>query len=187
MSVSAREYPPTILAIFSMFFRIGLFSFGGGLSGWVFREAVLIRRWLTEDEFMSGLAVAQVLPGANIANLAVYLGNKLKGPLGSLAALLGLLGGPFFAVIALASFYTVLKTTPYAENALDGVTAAAIGLILIVAVKGARRAAKRPEAMVAFLACFIGVGLLHWSLLAVVVVVAPLSVCAAWFRRRVDA
>lgn len=187
MSASQREYPATILAIFSMFFRIGFFSFGGGLSGWVFREAVLIRRWITEEEFLSGLAVAQILPGANIANLAVYLGNKLKGPLGSAAALLGLLGGPFFAVIALTSFYAVLKTTPYAENALDGVTAAAIGLVLIVAVKGARRATKRPETLAAFLACFVGVGLLHWSLLAVVVVVAPLSVFAAWFRRRADA
>lgn len=187
MPSSTPEYPPSIHALFFMFFRIGLLSFGGGLSGWVFREAVLIRRWLTEDEFLSGLAVAQVLPGANIANLAVYLGNKLKGPLGSAAALLGLLGGPFFAVIALASTYAVLKTTPYAENALDGVTAAAIGLVLIVAVRGARRAARRPEALAAFLACFVCVGLLHWSLLEVVVVVAPLSVFAAWFRRRADA
>jgi chromate transporter len=187
MSSSTPEYPPSIPALFFMFFRIGLLSFGGGLSGWVFREAVLIRRWLTEDEFLSGLAVAQILPGANIANLAVYLGNKLKGPLGSAAALVGLLGGPFFAVIALASFYTVLKTTPYAENALDGVTAAAIGLVLIVAVRGAHRAARRPEALAAFLACFVCVGLLHWSLLAVVVVVAPLSVFAAWFRTRGDA
>lgn len=170
-----------------MFFRIGLLSFGGGLSGWVFREAVLIRRWITDDEFLSGLAVAQILPGANITNLAIFLGNKLKGPLGSAAALLGLLCGPFFAVIALASSYTVLQTTPYAENVLDGVTAAAIGLILIVAVKGARRASRRPEALAAFLACFVGVGLLHWSLLAVVAVVGPLSVFAAWFRRRADA
>jgi chromate transporter len=170
-----------------MFFRIGLLSFGGGLSGWVFREAVLIRRWITEEEFLSGLAVAQILPGANIANLAIYLGNKLRGPLGSVAVLLGLLGGPFFAVIALASFYTVLKTTPYAENALDGVAAAAIGLVLIVAVRGARRAARRPEALAGFLTCFVCVGLLHWSLLAVVVAVAPISVFAAWFRRRNDA
>jgi chromate transporter len=187
MSSSTPEYRPSIPSLFFMFFRIGLLSFGGGLSGWVFREAVLIRRWITEDEFLSGLAVAQILPGANITNLAIYLGNKLKGPLGSAAALLGLLGGPFFAVIALASFYSVLKTTPYAENALDGVAAAAIGLILIVAVRGARRAARRPEAFAAFLVCFVCVGLLHWSLIAVVVVVAPFSVFAAWFRRRSDA
>ncbi len=187
MTSTEREYPASIPAIFLMFFRIGLLSFGGGLSGWVFREAVLIRRWISEDEFLSGLAVSQVLPGANIANLSVYIGNKLKGPLGSVAALVGLLGGPFFAVIALASSYSILQKTPFAEDALDGVTAAAIGLILIVAVKGARRATHRPEALAAFLACFIAVGLLHWSLLAVVVVVGPLSVFAAWFRRRARA
>jgi chromate transporter len=179
--------PASLPALFLVFFRIGLFSFGGGLSGWVFREVVLIRHWIEEDEFLSGLAVAQILPGANITNLAVYIGNRLKGPPGAAATLLGLLAAPFFAVIGLASIYTILKATPFADDALNGVTAAAIGLILIVALKGARRAANRPETLAAFLACFVAVGLLHWSLLLVVAVVGPLSVAAAWMRQRAHA
>lgn len=177
----------SIPAIFSVFFRIGALSFGGGLSGWVFREVVTLRGWMEEDEFLSGLAVAQILPGTNVSNLTVTIGHKLKGPLGAAAALLGLLTVPFFAVIALASVYTQLKTLPYADAGLDGVTASAIGLILIVAMKGVRRAARRLESLLAFLATFVVVGLLHWSLLAVVVVVGPLSVAAAWFRTAADA
>ena len=180
--VTTPAPPPSILAIFSVFFRIGLLSFGGGLTGWVYREAVQMRHWLDEDEFLSGMAVSQVLPGANIANLSVYVGHRLRGPLGALVAVVGLLSGPFVAVIALASAYGVIKTLPFADAALDGVAAAAIGLLLLVVAKGARRVARRPAALVAFLVTFVAVGLLHWSLLAVVAVVGPLSVLAAWPR-----
>jgi chromate transporter len=173
---------PSIAVIFGIFFRIGIFSFGGGLSGWVYREIVTLRGWMDEDEFMSGLAMSQVLPGANITNLSVYVGQKLRGPVGAVAAFAGLLTGPFFAVIALASVYGLLKNLSYAEAAMDGVAAAAIGLLLIVVGRGVRRALRRPEATVALFATFAGVGLMHWSLLLVVAIIAPLSVAAAWFR-----
>jgi len=173
---------PSIPAIASVFFRIGLLSFGGGLTGWVYREVVQTRGWMAEDEFLSGMAVSQILPGANIANLAVYVGNRLKGPLGAAAALGALLIGPFFAVLALASAYGLIKGLAYAQTALEGVAAAAIGLLLLVVLRGARRAARRPAALLAFLATFVGVALMHLSLPLVVIIVGPLSVAAAWPR-----
>lgn len=179
--------PVSLAAIFAVFFRIGLFSFGGGLSGWVYREVVTIRHWVKEDEFLSGLAVCQILPGPNITNLAMFIGHTLKGPLGAGTAFIALLVGPFFAVIGLASVYSAFRTLPFADAALEGVAVSAIGLILIIALKGARRAARRVEAIAAFVAVFVTVGLLHWSLLLVVVVVAPISVAAAWWRRRAHA
>lgn len=165
-----------------LFFRIGAFSFGGGLSGWVYREVVMRRNWLDEDEFMSGLALGQVLPGANIINLSVYVGQKLRGAAGALAAFFGLIFAPFFAVIGIASSYGFLRELSFAEAAMDGIAAAAIGLILIVAGRGIRRASHRPEALVALFVTFVAVGLLHYSLLLVVAIVAPLSVLAAWLR-----
>jgi chromate transporter len=177
---------PSIASIFSVFFRIGLFSFGGGLSGWMFRETVAQRGWIDEEEFMSGLAMSQILPGANVTNLSVYIGQKLHGFAGACAAFLGLLSGPFFAVIALAGVYAWLKTLPYSEAAMDGVAAAAIGLLLIVVARGARQAARRPASVVALLVTFAGVGLMHFSLLLVVAVVGPLSIAAAWLRNRAD-
>jgi len=62
--VSDPAPPPSIADIFLVFLRIGLLSFGGGLTGWVYREAVLLRRWIDEDEFMSGVAMSQILPGS---------------------------------------------------------------------------------------------------------------------------
>lgn len=174
---------PSLAVIFSVFFRIGLLSFGGGLSGWVYREVVQLRGWIDEDEFMSGLAMSQILPGTNITNLTIYIGQKLRGWLGAIAALVGLLSGPFFAVIALASVYGALKSLPYSEAAMDGIAAAAIGLLLIIIGRGAQRAARQPAAMIALLATFVGVGLLHWSLPIVAAVVGSGSVLAAWLRK----
>ncbi len=169
-----------------MFFRIGLFSFGGGLSGWVFREVVLLRGWLDEDEFMSGLAMSQILPGANITNLSVYVGQKLYGVAGAATAFFALLCGPFFAVIGLASVYSAISGLPFVETAMTGIAAAAIGLLLIVAFRGVRRASRNLASLAALLATFVGVAFLHVSLLLVVAIVGPLSVWAAWKRSSTD-
>ena len=73
------ENPPTATQLFLIFTRIGLTSFGGGLSGWIFREFVQKHRWLTEDEFLSGLAISQTLPGVNVSNMAIWIGYRLVG------------------------------------------------------------------------------------------------------------
>ena len=173
---------PSLAVIFSVFFRIGLFSFGGGLSGWIYREAVTRRNWIDEDEFMSGLAISQILPGTNVSNLTIYVGQKLRGLTGAGTALLGLLSGPFFAVIALASVYGVLKTLSYSTAVMDGVAAAAIGLLLIVIARGTLRSARSAAGLAALFGTFAGVAVFHWSLPLVVAVIGPLSVVAAWLR-----
>ena len=173
---------PSLITLFTVFFRIGLLSFGGGLSGWVFREVVLLRSWLDEDEFMSGLAMSQILPGANITNLAVYVGQKLYGVLGAATAFFALLCGPFFAVIGLASVYSAISGLPFVETAMTGVAAAAVGLLLIVAFRGMRRASGHIPSLIALTATFVGVAFLDLPLLLVVAIVGPLSVWAAWQR-----
>jgi chromate transporter len=126
---------PSITAIFLVFFRIGLLSFGGGLSGWMFREVVLLRHWLDEDEFLSGMALGQILPGANVANLTIFIGQRLRGLAGAAAGLFGLLVGPFFAVLARSAV-----RRPSAALAFLA-TFAAVGvmhwsLLMVVAVVG---------------------------------------------------
>jgi len=180
--VSIPAPRPSIFTLFSVFFRIGLLSFGGGLSGWVYREVVVVRGWINEDEFMSGLAMSQILPGTNISNLAIYIGHKLRGVLGACAAIVGLLSGPFFAVIAVASTYSAIKSVRFAETAMEGVAAAAIGLLLIIVMRGIRHTGRDPVGVAALLATFVGVGLLHWSLVWVAAGVGILSVIAAWLR-----
>src|SRR3954469_23332145 len=76
-----RRMPARPLALFGVCVQIGLLSFGGSLTGWVHREVVARRAWMTEQEFLSGVALGQILPGTNISNLMVYIGQRLHGVL----------------------------------------------------------------------------------------------------------
>src|SRR6185312_16148381 len=87
---ASRERPRvSLIDVAGVFLRLGITSFGGGTAGWVHRELVDRRRWLTEETFLTGLTVAQILPGANPVNLALYFGFELRGSAGAAAAALG--------------------------------------------------------------------------------------------------
>lgn len=144
---------------------------------------VLLRPWLTDQSFLSGMAISQILPGANVTNMAVYIGQKLRGVPGAFVALFGLIIGPFFAVIALSSAFNTIKTIPWAQDALDGVAAAAIGLLLTICFKATQRAARKLRSLLALLATFVAVGVLKLPFIPVVIVVGALSVTAAWLRK----
>src|SRR3954447_8673895 len=120
-----RRMPARLLALFGVCVQIGLLSFGGGLTGWVHREVVARRAWMTEQEFLSDVALGQILPGTNISNLLVYIGQRLQGVLGAVVALAGLLMGPFFAVIALAAAHDLIAGEPWIQRGMDGTAAAA--------------------------------------------------------------
>ena len=181
-------YPPrervSLAALAGVFFRIGLFSFGGGTSGWIHRETVTLRSWLTADEFLAGLALSQILPGANVSNLAVYIGQRLRGALGATLALLGLLTGPFVVILVLARVAAALRVHPTFAACLDGVAAAAVGLVLDVGVVSARRFVPKLAPTAVMAATFFAIAVMHWSLFATVGIVAPASVALAHLRRR---
>jgi len=164
--------------------RLGLLAFGGGMSGLVFQEVVTKRKWLTEEEFLSGLAVCQVIPGVNVTNLVVYVGQRLRGPRGALAALVGLLFGPFFFVIAAGYFYNSIKDIGVISAALSGVAAAAMGIVLMVVIRGSIAPSQRGVGLLVMMAVIVTIGLLHWPLLPVVLLLAPISVGFAWVRAR---
>lgn len=163
--------------------KIGLLSFGGGLTGWVHREVVLLRGWMGESEFMSAVTLSQILPGTNVSNLLVLIGQRLFGMGGAAIALFGLLWGPFLAVIGLLSLYGAISGLAWIGRGMDGVAAAAVGMLMLVGLRGARRVSAQPLSLMALLATFLCVGVLQWPLVPVVLVVAPLSIGLAWARR----
>lgn len=179
--------PVSLLRLFLVCFQIGLFSFGGGLSGWIYQVVVVRRRWMTEDDFLSGLALCQVMPGINVTNLVVYIGQRLRGVLGSCVALVGLLVGPFFIVIGLVLVYERIAGVAWVHAAMDGAAAAAIGLLFLVGYKGASRVLRKPAAVIIMAVIIVTVGLLQWPLVPVVLVLAPISVAFAWSSARRDA
>jgi chromate transporter len=178
---------PSILALFLTFLRLGAISFGGGLSAWAYREVVQKKGWMGEEEFMAGLAVSQILPGANITNMAVYIGNRLRGVVGSISALLGLLSVPFFGVIALLLIYTRVSASPWIQAALDGVASAAVGLTIMLGITAGRRMSRNLTGFAMLVATFVSVGVLNLPLIPVVLCLTPISIAAAWFGSKPNA
>jgi chromate transporter len=175
--------PVSLLALYRVFFWLGLLSFGGGMSAWMHREIAQVRGWMSDEAFISGFALAQILPGVNSANLAVYIGQHLRGAVGAVVALVGMLTGPFVVVIAVAAVYHRLIELPGFAAATGGVAAVAVGMLMRLGIVLVKRVPRRAVAYAAMLATFVAVGVLQWPLVPVVAIVAPISIAAAWPRK----
>ncbi len=180
-ALGRRAPAPGVGELASVFGRIGLTSFGGNLSGWMLREVVQRRGWLGEEEFLSGLALAQAFPGVNVVNLAIWIGFRLRGSFGAFAGACGIIIPPAFLVVAIAAGFHALSAYPVTHWVLDGMGAVAVGLSVQVGLVAGRRAAAKGAWPIAIMvAAFVAVGLLHLSLPLVVLVLGPLGVALAY-------
>ena len=183
MQTPASAEPVSLWSLYKLFFVVGIFSFGGGLTAWFHREIVLVRKWMTDDEFFSGYSLAQVLPGVNSTNMAVYIGQHVRGAIGAVVALGALLTGPFFVVIAAAVAYHRLIEIPGFAAAMAGIATAAVGMIFRLGIASAKASWRHVPSVLVLVATFVGVGLMQWPLILVVLVLAPLSIAVAWMRK----
>jgi chromate transporter len=115
-------------------------SFGGGLTAYIRRLVVSRKGWLTDDEFLPGLGLVQLLPGANVVGLSVYIGNHLRGSIGAVIALSMIITAPFIMVCALGFLYFHAGTTTDTKALLAGVTAAACGLMASMVFEAGQKA-----------------------------------------------
>lgn len=177
--------PASPRAMFMAFTRLALQGFGGVLPV-AQRELCERQRWLSRAQFLEMLSVAQVLPGPNIVNLALMIGDRFFGWRGGLMATAGILAAPLVLVLVLAVLAQQFQGVPGIGGALRGMGVAASGLILSTAWRlggGLRKNALGPArcALLA-LATFAAVGLLRWPLAAVVLALGALGMAMAWRR-----
>jgi chromate transporter len=124
----ARARPKSLADIFISFTLLALQGFGGVLAV-VQRELVERKRWLTEDEFLEDWAVAQIMPGPNVVNLAMMVGGRYFGLPGALMALAGLITVPMVVVLMLVMVHDRFADNPAVAGALRGMAAVSAGLI----------------------------------------------------------
>jgi chromate transporter len=171
--------------LFRVFNRLALQGFGGVLPI-AQRELVEREQWLTREQFVEMLSVAQVLPGPNVVNLALMFGDRHFGWRGALAALAGMLCAPFVIVITLAVLYTHYQQHPVVAGALRGMGAVAAGLVFSTGLKlvpALKRNALGQRAALAFtLLTFAGVALARIPLVLVLAVLGAASCAWAWRR-----
>ena len=171
--------------LFITFTRLALQGFGGVLAV-AQRELVERRHWLSREQFVEMLAISQVLPGPNIVNLSLMLGDRYFGLRGAASALAGLLTIPLFIVLGLATAYAEFASVPLVAGALRGMGAVAAGLVISTAVKlfaTLRTNRMGPLVGAGFaLLTFLMIAWLRWPLAAVVVGLGAIAIAVAWMK-----
>jgi chromate transporter len=174
---------PSLGELFIAFATVSLSGFGGVLA-WSRRMMVEERKWLTAEQFNETYALCAFLPGGNILNFSVILGARFRGPLGSLAAIAGLMGPPMVLIVIIGAIYSHYGDLPLIRRMLTGVASAAAGLMMATVAKMARplfrnRAVVGPLIAIA---TFVAIGVMQWPLPLVLAVIVPVSIGVAWAR-----
>lgn len=170
--------------LFTTFFKIGLFTFGGGYAmiPLMEREVVEHQKWFSEVEVVDIIAVAQSLPGPIAVNTATFIGRRLAGYRGALVSLLGCTLPSILVIIVIAATLVNIQDNIIIQNIFRGVRAAVTALILISAVRLARKSIHDAFTMILAAATVIVVSFLQLSALWAILFgcIAGLLYCQLW-------
>ena len=175
--------PRSVAHLFLAFSRLALRGFGGVLP-WAQRTLVEEERWLSPREFVDMLALAQLLPGPNVCNLALMVGDRHFGWRGAAAAMAGMMAAPLAIVLALALLHQRFAELPAVAAALRGMGAVSAGLLIAMALRLLPGLGRDRAGWLLAAAAFAGAGLLRWPLLLVMGGLGGASVALAWMRLR---
>ncbi|WP_440060158.1 chromate transporter [Thermogladius sp. 4427co] len=130
----------SLLELFLEFMKIGFFMFGGGYGGiaLLYKELVELHKWISDEEFIRILGIAESTPGPIAINSATYIGYKLGGIPGSILATLGVVIPPYLVILVIAMFLTEYMGTEAARVVFRGINAAVVALILYALVSVGR-------------------------------------------------
>lgn len=136
--------------IFTTFFKIGSFTFGGGYAmiPLIEREVITNKGWVKEEEVIDVFAVSESIPGAIAINSSTFIGYKIAGRLGAFAAMLGVVLPSFIIITIIAAFFSRFQDNPIVKAAFMGIRSAVVGLILMAAFKIGKAAIKDKLAVV---------------------------------------
>ena len=177
--------PASLTDLFVSFTLLALQGFGG-VAAIIQRELVERKQWLTHDEFLEDWAVAQVMPGPNVVNVAMMIGGRYFDLAGALAALAGMLAVPLVIVLLLALLHAGVAQHPGVAGAFRGMAAVSAGMFAASALKlsGSLKRNPMPLAWCVALgaAGFVLVALLHLPLAYVLLGVGGLG-CLLCYRK----
>lgn len=184
------ERPASLTDLFLTFTGLALQGFGGVLA---VAQMVLCdrKRWLSKEQFLEVLALSQVLPGPNVCNLSLMVGDRFFGARGAFVALAGMMSIPLVLVLGITVLYAQFAAQPVVAGALRGMGAVAAGLIIGSALKLAAPLARNVMGLgvCLLLGCttFAMIALLRWPLVWVLLGIGSLGYAYAWWRLARDA
>lgn len=171
-----------LIELFITFFKIGLFTFGGGYAMLpLIQKEMLAHDWLTMEQFLDIVAVAQMTPGAIAINNATFVGYKLAGFWGILAATLGVISPSLIIVTIVATLMNRFSDHPYVKAAWKGIRPAVVGLIMVAVISLGREAILSIEGVVIALISLSLITILKLHPITVIVISGLLGYGAGLF------
>ena len=134
-----------LLGLFWAFFKIGLFTFGGGYAmiAVIEREVVERKQWIKHNEFLDLIAIAESTPGPLAINSATYIGYKRFGILGSVFAMIGVVLPSFIIIFTISLFFDAFMQFEYVKYAFNGIQVCVAFLILSAGIKMLKKLEKK--------------------------------------------
>jgi chromate transporter len=157
------------------FLSIGATSFGGGVMAYLRSSTVEKHRWLDDRTFVELMVISQMVPGLKAVNLAILIGDRLRGTAGALAALLGICLPGALLMYVVGIVYQIERDRPLLDAALQGVAPAAVGLLLATAVELGRKSLSHIDDVVFVALTVICVNRLHMHVVSALLGVGTLA------------
>jgi len=140
----------TLIALFYIFLKIGAFTWGGGYAmlPLIKNEIAIKKKWIDSEDFINGIAVSQSIPGSIAINIAAYVGNRVAGLLGTIAAVLGAILPSFVVIVLVAVFFLRFRELSLVQNFFKGATPAIAALLVSAVVDLGKTALKGYRAII---------------------------------------
>lgn len=170
-----------LLDLFLVFFKIGLFTFGGGYAMLALIEDICVekKKWITHEEMMDITVIAESTPGPIAINLATYVGYKLRKIPGALIATIGMIIPSFFIIFLISQFLDRFLEIKWVSSAFQGIKIAVAILIIDAAIKMIRKMKKKPFQITIMIAALISMLVINIIALHVSSLVIMLAGAAA--------
>lgn len=174
------------LMLFVEFFKVGLFTIGGGLAmiPLITKICVEDKKWINEDEMLECVAISQTVPGIIAINTATYIGYKKGGISGAIWATIGVILPSFTIILALTNVLNIISEKDFVQGAFVGIKACVTGLVLCVAWDLGKKNLDSWVHWVLAAAAFVMVVFFKVNAIITIVVLAALG--AVYFVRKVE-
>ena len=171
--------------IFSVFAKIGAFTIGGGIPMIAAIKSELVdRKWLTDEDFVDIITLAQTAPGLFAVNISILTGHRLRGTRGSVVATVGSCLPPFLIILIVAMFFTAFKENEYVIRAFKGIRPVVVALIGVPLMDMIKATKMRWWSWVVVISSMILVCLLAVSPIYILICVIVMAVFISWYNNR---
>ena len=183
-ALSPKEVACRLLSLYATFFKIGIVTFGGGLTMLPILERVLVdeKKWVTSDEILDWYSIAQTTPGIIAVNVSTFVGHKRAGTAGGIVSTLGMISPSLVIITLIAKFIANFEQIIWVQKAMKGINAAVAALLAYALLGLCRKNIKSAASVLLFVASFVAVRFLHVHTVAIVLTAAALAVAVYFVR-----